>query len=962
MIISTADFLDATVPEGNRYIGFTNGKTNKAGRPLINCAPVTTGREGELKGLNKQGEDVYFALASFKVARVYDEKNGYMKSFRRTENVEALKAVWLDVDFKQYDSQEAATKDIGRFRKESQLPEPTFIVYSGGGVHLYWVFEAAMPPGDWLPLARGLAGLGKKHGLKADYEVTLDSARVLRLPGTRNQKYDKKPLCKVIHRGNYVDLQEMTDLLMPHSSGATGDPGFLNMPDNVRRLVPGDNYDLGANYQSNTESKFAAIAKECGVVKDSLERGGLGDDYYLWQRLIHLAAYTVDGAEFIHPISNKDPRYKEDDVLGYFNASLRTRDDKDRNVGPTGCDGFRPLAPDKCNACPHLGKIKTPWLLGVTERESVDKPTTAMQGKTVYVELKQNEDGEWIRQYKTLVDWEMRDVELIPSTDSDSQYVMRFTAINGETTKTIEADPDTIADTKKLQTHLFKRGVTVPDSTLKKTKEMLMAWAHYLLQRKAIGVPSKFGWNEDATSFTIGHETLYGDHSLPVMNRNKTLADKYVKKGDPEPWRKLAQRLLDSNDTSLTYLLCAGFAGPLMGILGQRGSLSLSAFSVKSGAGKTTVLKTIMAAFGHPRQTMALSDTSNFVNEVIGGTPGLPAMWDEIRGDDAATRVTEVMFTLSQGKTKGRLDANSNVKEQHFIDAMFICGSNTPLSEYVAQKVKSSDAGMARFLEIEMQPKGGIDNEVATLVGQLEGNYGHFGRDYLQLIIRNYATLVKAEAKILKDLNEKSGFVWPANSRFWQLGTAKILLAGHIMNKTGQLNVDIDRLRAFALDVIRTQQAAVIENQSQPQSLLHRFMREQASHTLITDKFAPRGHVAEGDVPRVEKAPELPGVTVHIAIEEGLVRLDKPALYQFCSNDKSSYGDLERWVIEAEARQKRFVLRTLTLGAKTRHAVAAKAPCLELKLETIGGKEAISFWTPGSGSPSRPSSPAMPGS
>jgi hypothetical protein len=44
--------------------------------------------------------------------------------------------------------------------------------------------------------------------LGADPQIAVDKARIMRLPGTRNLKYENKPLCKVIFEGETIHFKK----------------------------------------------------------------------------------------------------------------------------------------------------------------------------------------------------------------------------------------------------------------------------------------------------------------------------------------------------------------------------------------------------------------------------------------------------------------------------------------------------------------------------------------------------------------------------------------------------------------------------------------------------------------------------------------------------------------------------------------------------------------------------------
>jgi hypothetical protein len=165
---------------------------------------------------HRWGKDVYFAVASFREAQRPDPARGEGKtrSWRKQENVAALKSLYLDVDFKAYDSPEDTINAVAEFLSNSKIQKPTIIVRTGGGLHLYWTFPHAIPLVEWQPLANGLAGLAENFGLRADLQCTIDSARILRVPETLNHKYDPPRLVEVMaERAHDIDMAEMGMLL-----------------------------------------------------------------------------------------------------------------------------------------------------------------------------------------------------------------------------------------------------------------------------------------------------------------------------------------------------------------------------------------------------------------------------------------------------------------------------------------------------------------------------------------------------------------------------------------------------------------------------------------------------------------------------------------------------------------------------------------------------------------------------
>ena len=117
---------------------------------------------------------------------------------RKASNATGACALWLDIDCgtdkaaagKGYRSKAEAFGSLIAFCKKTGLPNPTHIVDSGGGLHVYWVFDRHIAAKQWRESAEKLKHLAQTLGLKADATRTADIASILRLPGTLNFKTD----------------------------------------------------------------------------------------------------------------------------------------------------------------------------------------------------------------------------------------------------------------------------------------------------------------------------------------------------------------------------------------------------------------------------------------------------------------------------------------------------------------------------------------------------------------------------------------------------------------------------------------------------------------------------------------------------------------------------------------------------------------------------------------------------
>jgi hypothetical protein len=122
-------------------------------------------------------------------------------------------AVWVDLDFKLID------KDLAVGRAEAlkivkAFPlQPSIIVRTGGGIHLYWLLKE-LATGKELRRIPGI-NLALAEALKGD-KKSRDLARILRIPGYPNLKYSPPPICEVtaLNQNLYYTLDDF-DFLSP---------------------------------------------------------------------------------------------------------------------------------------------------------------------------------------------------------------------------------------------------------------------------------------------------------------------------------------------------------------------------------------------------------------------------------------------------------------------------------------------------------------------------------------------------------------------------------------------------------------------------------------------------------------------------------------------------------------------------------------------------------------------------
>lgn len=140
-----------------------------------------------------QGQDVYYGVA-------LRRPNLLQKQRGKVVDCRGLPGLFLDIDIDTGHNTHAAAAKLPKTEAQCAeilevLPEPTGIVDSGGGWHVYWLFDQVHPIGytDLRDFEHALELFQRKaiaHGASLGWHVdfTGDLSRVLRLPGTVNTK------------------------------------------------------------------------------------------------------------------------------------------------------------------------------------------------------------------------------------------------------------------------------------------------------------------------------------------------------------------------------------------------------------------------------------------------------------------------------------------------------------------------------------------------------------------------------------------------------------------------------------------------------------------------------------------------------------------------------------------------------------------------------------------------------
>jgi hypothetical protein len=305
---------------------------------------------------------------------------GKLRAKRSAQGAISTKALWVDIDVrpdcttaKHYKTEEEAAKAVLAFCANVGLPFPSAIVRSGAGLHVYWIADAAMPVDQWRKYAHGLKNLLLARGIKCDAGLTTDIARILRVPGTKNHKYDPPAPVELLHFGKLynfaTDLACLTEVGVSQTAingaaassparvaeiaaafdNAVPDPAFASLTD-------GDAFPAGVTGPHRVDP--APIFAQCGFLREALLAGGKGYDNPLWNLSVLCSTFMENGNALAHAISKGHATYTQADTQALYDRKMVDR--ADRGIGYPSCATIAGNGCTSCATCPLLGKVKSP--------------------------------------------------------------------------------------------------------------------------------------------------------------------------------------------------------------------------------------------------------------------------------------------------------------------------------------------------------------------------------------------------------------------------------------------------------------------------------------------------------------------------------------------------------------------------------------------------------------------------
>ena len=841
--------------------------------------------------------DTYMCLSATEKCAL--NGNRHPLAIRKGTNVIGTKALWMDMDIKEdgYASTAELKKALGVLIKE--FLSPSVIVRSGGrgGMHIYWICNEFILPDKFDKLSKSLAALAREKGVKFDSACTVDRVRVLRPAGTFNFKHGTPDPVEIIYGGGKTYTLEQFEAKLNVITKVSDD----DEPDDVLQPAPKNEYP---------PSDIDQVATVCPFIAKTLETGGKEYSETIWTYTVMLASYCVNPKETAIRLSNGHEKYLELETTDKVKYHV---DDHKTNpkVGPPKCETLNRDGAVECKACPHLNLKRSPLNvpgaginIGIGFKQPVnsnDLPKGYYRAKdgTIYGTISKKVDGIFEKQDIQVFPYPIKPNSAWVEPNCNDYHMNFITHEEGNREKAIVLPYSATTTEDGFKRTLASFGLPLPKYTKEKREffvsyqEMLRSRAGGMVRGEPVGWTMK---NGEFDGFSFDGQFFSPSNSCVVPKLKGALLQNYSPMGSSTPWLELAQVITEQQRPGLEVILLSGFAAPLVPMTGHSGII-LGCYSSETGIGKSTSLETSTAIWGHPiNSRCGLNDTINMAMHKAGQIKHLPLNWDEVKTRSQFTNLSSIVFQMTEGREKGRLNRASQAMDMKDFQTLLTYAANSSVLDAVQESTKGTSAGMVRDFEFRV-PTYQFNSsyttvEVQNMIHKLKTNYGMVGLEYSKYLGENGRAVHKSVVDLQAMLENK--FNVGRDERYWAAAMTIILAAAKIANSLKYTTINIEVLYRFLVQEFNrmrnrkdrsptdyTKEPALVAALSQYIST------NRAYNTLILNKLwitagrPPIGAI-EVEGRGTSKENQLREINVAVGRENKMIRFTDSSLGRFC--------------------------------------------------------------------------------
>lgn len=796
-----------------------------------------------------------------KEVNTYFTPGSYEGSRRKQSDCVAIKCFFLDLDYMHgknvYPSKEAAIEDVGRFCEEVSWPMPT-LVDSGGGVHAYWIFEEDVPSDIWEPHAQKFKELCLAHNLIIDECVPADSARLMRVPGSINYRYDPPAPAKLLNEVHTYPFEELIAVF--GSEPVLPQTDLKNILASAEKGIDEATQKIWDEQRKNFEFDFYEIVDKslegsgCNQIKEAiLDATTLPEPQ--WYAAMSVAVRCKDGMEAVHKLSEDYPKYNYEDTERKANQSLENAS------WAHSCEAFESLNPAGCRGCPHKGKFGKigPISLGKTLRiASANEPVIEVEdpkdilfpdymlpyarghngGIYFTPPARHTKDGKKVQDDpEQLLLHDLFPVQRVYSpVDGECMMMRLILPRDGQRNFILPLKEVTAQD--KLKAVLAHNGVVFEPMKIARIASYLMKWSGYFINvERAETMHMQQGWTEDFKGFILG-ATLYekgSERNSPQSPWARNIIKNMKREGSYPRWQQSAQMLNRPHFEKHAIVLLSGFASALMPFTAVNG-ITISALG-QTGSAKTGSMYGAFSIWGEPKSLTLTTYTSNALTQRMVGSKNIPFGLDE-QTNCPNKDASDIVYSTSAGRPKLRMQSSTNSErtQEYMSSLISIITTNQSWREKIAAYKSDSSAEEMRLLEMTFPVLPELDQKLGTeIFDAFNHHYGHAGPIFVKHLLELGPEEIKA---LIATATDKviSRFTGKSEYRFLISYGALIYVAADICNELGILSFDMERIGGVLLRELNMVSSHRDQNKVDPEALLGEFMDNHLrDHLVIND-------------------------------------------------------------------------------------------------------------------------------
>jgi hypothetical protein len=939
--VNAKEFLASVVPwDTDGYVTIHWRRPGNDKWPGRSCRTLEDALKVVGEILNSDADaDIFFCLSS------QSDSTGH----RARANAVGVAALWMDIDIKPdtYADVSDAIAALMLFCKLVEIPEPSVLIATGGGLHAYWYSDRTLMANEWQPYADALKTVAKNASLKIDAGVTSDISRVLRVPGTINYKYDPPRPVKLMEtycNGKRHDFAVTFAGILGMAPASTATILPFPIASGFADLEP-QQLGQGVVARELPLLPFEPIKAECGWLREAYETGGREYDNNQWNLTTLAATFLQNGRDYAHKLGDQHPDYVLDKTDEMYDRKVRERKENP-NIGWPKCKTIADLNNKHCATCSHFTKAKSPLNIGYESiGPDIDNEEMRLLGGSCPPEMRLpegfcvDEKGRICAFFPTRIAGKkvnpgrllvllLNQIHSPSFQNKDGKFGLGFTSateVGASADVFISAANCRLA---KVAAYLADRFVQLDtgEEVVRMTEKFMVSWLDKLRQEdKAARDQGTMGWryeNAERIGFVYGGK-LYHENGteIPLIGATEDeFRSWYAPQGKSEVWQQAARLLTNRKRPELDIIISIAFAAPLATFAGTLYGAMLSVWG-EPGTSKSTAQQVAAAVWGHPKQTReSLNSTPKSVQRRLGLCRNLPAYWDDVQDERHQLALFDCMFVTAEGAEGGRLNPDATMKARLEWQTLMVACSNASFVEYLVKKQKSTTAGMRRVFEIEFnkgEPEPGMVNAVdaSRMFAQLEHNFGTIGVEYARILAREHRQI---NLLVGETTNHFSQRVQGTGDESYWWGICGVLIVGATLANRLGAELDVDAMEEFLVETfLHNRKTRAVEgteggSYNNTEQALTAFLNLYvgSGNVIFVDRMYESRYVAVNEI----RKPDIGHpIYVQIARDERKLVFSKRAFREFMNKNeiqpRQVFNGLVKFFHAKEAR--------LTLGAGT---------------------------------------------